>query len=96
LVYRALERNTQGIGTRSNLCQSITAVNPEIAALTQHQDPASDGAADNNKAVALELAIQIASVGGDPQIAIKSGTFAPGDPNDLTGKGNTCEYYYPS
>lgn len=91
LVYRALERNTQGIGTKSNPCTSIKAVNPEIAALSQHQDPASDGAAAANKAVALELAVQINSVGGDPTIAIKSGTFAPGSKTDLSGKGNTCD-----
>ncbi|KAL8733974.1 MAG: hypothetical protein Q9166_001735 [cf. Caloplaca sp. 2 TL-2023] len=34
---------------------------------------------------------QIASVGGDPQEALKSGTFAPGDVNDPTAKGNSCD-----
>ncbi|KAI9803315.1 MAG: hypothetical protein M1825_002106 [Sarcosagium campestre] len=91
LVYRALERNTQGIGTPSKPCTSIQPVNPQIAALSQHQDPASPGAADINKKIALELAKQIAAVGGDPTIAIQSGTFAPGSPSDLTGKGNTCD-----
>jgi hypothetical protein len=95
LVYRSLERNTQGIGTKSNPCTSIKAVNPQIAALSQHQDPASTGAAAANKAVALELAVQIASVGGDPTIAIKSGTFAPGLLTDNTGKGNTCTCLVP-
>ena len=35
-----------------------TAVNPEIQAVTQHQDPASDGAAATNKATTLALAQQ--------------------------------------
>ena len=73
------------------MCTSIQAVNPEIAAIQQHQDPASDGAADTNKAIVLELAVQIASVGGDPQDALKSGTFAPGQIGDPTAKGNTCD-----
>ena len=87
---------------------SETAANPEIAALTQHQDPASDGAAATNKAITLELAKQsecrrlnlgmwrarlmaVASVGGDPQLALRSGTFEPGDVGDQTGAGNTCD-----
>jgi hypothetical protein len=94
LVYAALERNTGSVGLKSVLCTAIKAVNPEIAAITQHQvcilprsvifpanisqDPASDGAAATNKAITLELAKQIASVGGDPTVALQSGTFAPG------------------
>ena len=35
LVYRALERNTPGIGNPSAPCVSESAKNPEIAALTQ-------------------------------------------------------------
>ena len=86
LIYRALERNTGKVGLASVLCDE-TAVNPEIAAISQHQDPASEGAAATNKAIVLELAKQIASIGGNPQDALKSGTFAPGDVNDSTGKG---------
>ena len=44
-----------------------------------------------NKAIALELAKQIAAIGGDPQLAIQSGTFAPGQIGDPTAKGNTCD-----
>ncbi|KAF9046319.1 hypothetical protein BJ165DRAFT_1144497 [Panaeolus papilionaceus] len=91
LIYRALERNTGSVGLASVACTSIKAVNPEIAAIKQHQDPASNNAAATNKAITLELARQIAKVGGNPQDALKSGTFAPGDPNDRTGKGNTCD-----
>lgn len=91
LQYRALERNTGAVGLKSVLCTSFTPVNPEIAALTQHQDPASDDAAATNKAIVLELAKQIASIGGDPQDALQTGTFQPGDKNDATAKGNTCE-----
>lgn len=91
LIYRAVERNTGKVGLKSVTCTAIKAVNPEIAALQQHQDPASDGAAAQNKAITLELAKQIAAVGGNPLDALKSGTFAPGDLGDNTGKGNTCD-----
>ncbi|KAK2055066.1 hypothetical protein LY76DRAFT_521186 [Colletotrichum caudatum] len=91
LVYQAIERNTGGVGVASAACTD-KAVNPEIAALAKkHQDPASAGAAANNKAVTLELAKQLASVGGDPMLALMSGTFAPGDKADTTGKGNSCD-----
>lgn len=90
LLFRALERNTGKVGLASALCTQ-TAKNPEIAAISQHQDPASSGAAATNKAIALEVAKQIHSIGGDPTDAIKSGTFAPGDVNDPTAKGNTCD-----
>jgi len=91
LIFRALERNTGAVSQKSILCTSIQAKNPEIAALEQHQDPASDGAAATNKAITIELAKQIKSVGGDPLDAIKSGTFSPGHIGDPTAKGNTCD-----
>ncbi|ERF77145.1 hypothetical protein EPUS_09318 [Endocarpon pusillum Z07020] len=91
LIYRALERNTAKVGQVSNTCTSIQAINPEIAVLQQHQDPASQGAAEGNKAIVLELAKQISAIGGDPQEALKSGTFQPGDLADASGKGNTCD-----
>lgn len=91
LQYRAIERNTGAVGLKSVLCTSFKPVNPEIAALTQHQDPASDGAAAANKAVVLELAKQIASIGGNPVDALQTGTFKPGQLGDPTAKGFTCE-----
>ncbi|KAK0464532.1 uncharacterized protein EV420DRAFT_1049078 [Desarmillaria tabescens] len=91
LIYRALERNSGSVGATTDACTSIQAVNPEIAAIQQHQDPASDNAAAVNKAIVLELAKQIAAVGGDPQDALKSGTFAPGQIGDPTAAGNTCD-----
>ncbi|KAJ6451891.1 hypothetical protein C8R45DRAFT_1041413 [Mycena sanguinolenta] len=91
LIYRALERNSGTVGGTTPQCTSIQAVNPEIAAIQQHQDPASANAATVNKNIVLELAKQIASVGGNPQDALKSGTFAPGSTSDSTGKGNTCD-----
>ena len=66
-------------------------VNPEIAALEQHQDPASDGAANHNRAVVLELARQISLIGGNITLATDAGTFTPGTPGDSTGKGNSCD-----
>lgn len=77
LCYAALERNTGKVGLASVLCNE-TAVNPEIAAITQHQDPASTGATAGNKVVVLELAKQLKAIGADPQLALLTGTFAPG------------------
>ncbi|PAV17335.1 hypothetical protein PNOK_0739900 [Pyrrhoderma noxium] len=91
LIFRALERNSGSVGATSNACTSIQAVNPEIAAIQQHQDPASTNAAAVNKAITLELAKQIASVGGTPTDALQSGTFAPGQIGDPTAKGNSCD-----
>ncbi|KAI5459055.1 hypothetical protein BGZ63DRAFT_406371 [Mariannaea sp. PMI_226] len=90
LLFQALERNTGGVGVASVLCNE-TAVNPEIAALKQHQDPASPNAGALNKAITLELSKQLAAIGADPELALLSGTFAPGDPNDSTGAGNSCD-----
>ncbi|KAI0396716.1 hypothetical protein F5Y17DRAFT_78180 [Xylariaceae sp. FL0594] len=90
LIFRALERNTGSVGLASVLCNE-TAVNPEIAAIQQHQDPASDGAAELNKKITLDLAVQLASIGADPRLALQSGTFAPGDRTDTTGAGNACD-----
>ncbi|RDW69691.1 hypothetical protein BP6252_08711 [Coleophoma cylindrospora] len=90
LSYAALERNTGSVGLASVICNE-TAVNPEVAAIKQHQDPASAGAAATNKAIVLELAKQIASVGGNPQDALLTGTFAAGSTTDNTGKGNSCD-----
>lgn len=86
-----MERNTGSVGLASVPCTSIQAVNPEIAALQQHQDPASDGAADLNKQIAAELAVQIDSIGGDATQANEASTFAPGQIGDPTAKGNTCD-----
>ncbi|KAK1722597.1 uncharacterized protein BDZ83DRAFT_721308 [Colletotrichum acutatum] len=91
LVYQTLERNTAGVGVNSAACTD-KPVNAEIAALSKkHQDPAADGAAANNKEVALALAKQLAAVGGDPMLALESGTFAPGDKSDTTFKGLSCD-----
>lgn len=78
LIYRTLEKNTGSVGLASVNCGQV-ANNPEIAALSQHQDPASEGAQQLNKDIALSLAVQLASVGADPTLALLSGTFVPGD-----------------
>lgn len=78
LKYAALERNTGSVGLASAACTDAAA-NPEIQAVQQHQDPASAGAAGINKAIVLELAKQLAAIGADPQDALLTGTFAPGD-----------------
>jgi hypothetical protein len=90
LIFAALERNTGGVGVKSVLCTD-KAVNAEIAAITQIQDPASDGAKEGNRAIILSLAKQLQSIGSDPLQALDAGTFQPGDKADATGKGNTCD-----
>ncbi|KAM0273595.1 hypothetical protein ACHAQH_008224 [Verticillium albo-atrum] len=89
LIFRALERNSLSVGERTALCDE-TAENPEIAAISQHQDPASEGAAEENKAITLALAQQLALIGADPQLALESGTFPPGEIGDPTAAGFTC------
>lgn len=37
------------------------------------------------------LISSVNGIGGDPQTALDAGTFAPGDVNDNTGAGNTCD-----
>ncbi|KAL0580995.1 hypothetical protein V5O48_000989 [Marasmius crinis-equi] len=91
LIYRALERNSGSVGGVTDPCTSVQAVNPEIAAIQQHQDPASQNADQVNKAIELELAKQIASVGGDPLLALDSATFPPGEIGDATAKGKSCD-----
>jgi hypothetical protein len=76
IIYRALERNTGSVGLASELCTE-KAANPEIAAITQHQDPASSVAA-KNKDIEIAVAVQLASIGADPNDALKSATFPPG------------------
>ncbi|KAK0386984.1 hypothetical protein NLU13_5298 [Sarocladium strictum] len=90
LMFQAIERNTGKVGQASVLCNEPT-VNPEIGALISHQDAASENAGAINKAVTLELARQLAGIGADPNLALLTGTFAPGDVNDNTGAGLTCD-----
>lgn len=76
ILFRALERNTGSVGLASVSCNE-TATNPEIAAIQQHQDPASS-AASGNKDIELAVAKQLASIGADPLLALQSATFPPG------------------
>ena len=77
ILFRALERNTGSVGLASVSCNE-TAVNPEIANIQQHQDPASDEAS-GNAAIELEVAKSLASIGADPLLALQSATFPPGE-----------------
>ncbi|KAL2203750.1 hypothetical protein CC79DRAFT_1252276, partial [Sarocladium strictum] len=90
LMFQAIERNTGSVGLASVLCDEPT-VNPEVGALISHQDAASDNALAINKAITLELARQLATFGADPNLALLTGTFPPGDVNDNTGAGFTCD-----
>ncbi|KAJ2904456.1 hypothetical protein MKZ38_007987 [Zalerion maritima] len=89
LIFRTLEKNTLTVGEASVLCDE-DAINPEIAALSQHQDPASDDADAINAAIELELARQLATIGADPLMALMSATFEAGEIGDPTGAGNSC------
>lgn len=82
ILFRALEKNTLTVGQASPLCNEA-AVNPEIAAIQQHQDPAS-AEASGNADIELAVAIQLASIGADPELALTSGTFAPGEVSNRT------------
>ncbi|KAK3389324.1 hypothetical protein B0H63DRAFT_97181 [Podospora didyma] len=88
ILFRALERNTLTVGQASVLCNE-QAVNPEIASISQHQDPASAEAAGNAD-IEIAVAISLASIGADPLLALQSATFAPGEIGDPTAAGNTC------
>ncbi|KAI0995082.1 hypothetical protein K3495_g13099 [Podosphaera aphanis] len=90
LIFAALEKNTGAVGKASNTCND-PAVNPEITAISQHQDPAGTGAQESNKKIVLALAVQLSSIGADPQLAAKSATFAPGKLGDPTAAGNSCD-----
>ncbi|KAI0472208.1 hypothetical protein GGR56DRAFT_657418 [Xylariaceae sp. FL0804] len=90
LMFRAIEHNSKTVGGTSADCTE-TPANPEIAALSQHQDPASADAANVNRAITLELARQLAGIGADPLLALDTGTFAPGSTSDTTGAGNSCD-----
>lgn len=78
LLYQSIERNTGKVGLASAACTE-KATNPEVAALSSHQDAAATGASAINKKITLELAKQLATLGADPKLALLSGTFAPGD-----------------
>lgn len=78
LMYRALQRNFATLGGATELCDEV-AVNPEIGAISQHQDPASaEAAAGANRKIALDLATQLNALGVDPNLAIQTGTFPAG------------------
>lgn len=78
LIYQALEVNTIRVGLASAVCTD-KAVNSAVGAISQHQDPSSPNAAEINKAITLELARQLKGIGADPNLALLSGTFAPGN-----------------
>lgn len=89
VMYHSLERNITPVGGASELCDE-GAVNPEIAAITQHQDPASPEAA-GNKQIVLDLAAQLKAIGADPNLTIQTGSFPAGTVGDPAGDGFTCD-----
>ncbi|KAJ3204864.1 hypothetical protein HDU67_009244, partial [Dinochytrium kinnereticum] len=95
MQFRALERNTIGIGLVSNQCNQ-TPKNAELVGIKQHQDPAADGATAANKQVEIDLAKKIFALGAfsaeqSANFALQTSTFAPGSKADNTFKGNTCD-----
>lgn len=72
----------------------MEAVNPEIAALQQMQDPASSGATLHNQAVIFELSQQIGIIGGDPLKALDAVSRHSDDsPRDGHCSENDCIYF---
>ncbi|KAI8815616.1 uncharacterized protein EV422DRAFT_349639 [Fimicolochytrium jonesii] len=92
--FRALERNTPGVGTKSGAA-TAKPVNKELDEISQHQDPASDGAGQVNKEVEIAVARTLAGLGIEKGIAVglalETATFAAGNRADSTGKGNVCD-----
>lgn len=78
VLFRAIERNTGKVGLASVICNE-TATNPEIAAITQHQDPASEEGKAGNADIELAVAKVLKGLGADPLLALESATFPPGD-----------------
>ncbi|KAI8909520.1 hypothetical protein EDD86DRAFT_176598, partial [Gorgonomyces haynaldii] len=91
--FRALERNTAKIGQASDTCTKQPK-SKELAGLKQHQDPAGNGAAQNNKDVEIQVAKVAKSLGFSDQEAVnfaqRTSTFQAAG-NDPSGRGNTCD-----
>ncbi|KAI5457177.1 hypothetical protein BGZ63DRAFT_337044, partial [Mariannaea sp. PMI_226] len=90
LLFQALQRNVRSQGEFSARCNQ-RAVNAEIAALTRHQDASWRDAGALNKAIVLELARQLASIGADPELALLSGTFAASGVSTIQSLNNYCD-----
>ena len=94
IQYRALERNQNGVGKTTILCTQ-TPKNSELVGLVQHQDAASQGGIANNKQVEIKVGQILAGFGFSADqaanLALQTSTFAPGDVNDSTGRGNSCD-----
>jgi hypothetical protein len=88
LIYRALECNTGKVGLASVACTSIKAVNPEIAAIQQHQDPPPLEPSPPIRPLSLNWPNK------SPPLAVILKTpsnLAPGISDDNTEAGNTCD-----
>ena len=99
IQYQGLERNTVKVGEASPIC-SQPVVNKEISSFAQHQDAAGGAdAIQNNILVETEVAKQMVALGFSPaeavNLAFQTATFAAGDINDTSGKGNTCDFVVP-
>ncbi|KAJ3321412.1 hypothetical protein HDV06_004397 [Boothiomyces sp. JEL0866] len=92
--YFTLERNTKAVGQPSSVCKQ-TPKNKELQLFAQHQDAAGPDAAANNKNVKVQVAKQAVALGFSAEEAVnlsaQTATFPPGDTNDKSGKGSTCD-----
>ncbi|KAJ3086255.1 hypothetical protein HK102_013365 [Quaeritorhiza haematococci] len=92
--FRALERNTQRVGLKSDIC-TATPQNQELVGIQQHQDPASQNAKAENAEIEKAVAKRLKELGLSTEAAVtgalETTTFAPGDVNDPTAKGNSCD-----
>ncbi len=79
IMYRSLERNTNTVGQKSTICDRAPK-NPELATITQHQDPAAEGQPKINQDVELAVAAALAKIGVKDFVdkAKLTATFPPG------------------
>lgn len=92
IIFGSVERNSLGIGKATVACKSMKVDSPEIQRLIQHQDAAGKDAANINKESAKLAALSLNDIGSDPTLALRTGTFKPGDPkNPNKGRGFSCD-----
>ncbi|KAJ5042460.1 uncharacterized protein L3040_005008 [Drepanopeziza brunnea f. sp. 'multigermtubi'] len=89
LIFAAFERNAAGVGTASALCNE-TAVDPDIAAITQKKIQLPMGAAATNKVLSSPSLNRLLLLAATHEM-IFSREPSLQKKTDDTGKGNTCD-----
>ncbi|KAI8905283.1 hypothetical protein DFJ77DRAFT_435558, partial [Powellomyces hirtus] len=90
IQYRALERNTAQIGSASPLSTTL-ALNRELHNITQHQDPAAEGAEEHNRGVEKMVATRLRELGVGVTEAVAMALETAGVVmGNVAGEGNAC------